>query len=246
MYSNIYIFKYASIMVIVAAAVLSAAATFLKPFQEKNMAIEKMGDILSSAKIDDVTTEEMIPVFNDYVIEMLVIDQDGNVVQSVTDKHKEEGDGFSIKLKDQLYNKSRGESYQLPLYVIDKNGENIYVFPMLGNGLWGNVYGNMALKSDFNTIYGVTFSHDKETPGLGAEITEPFFKDQFLDKKIFDDKGNLVSIKVVKGGAATLPSSEQIHGVDAISGGTITSVGVDEMIKNVLEAYLPYIEKQRS
>jgi Na+-transporting NADH:ubiquinone oxidoreductase subunit C len=167
------------------------------------------------------------------------------VAESVTDKKKEEGDGFKIKLKDQLYNKSRNDAYQLPLYIIEKDGERLYVFPMLGNGLWGNIYGNMALKSDFNTIYGVTFSHDKETPGLGAEITESFFTDQFIDKKIFDDAGNLTSIKVVKGGASTLPANEQIHGVDAISGGTITSVGVDEMIKNVLEAYLPYIEKQR-
>ena len=116
---------------------------------------------------------------------------------------------------------------------------------MLGAGLWGNLYGNLALKGDFNTIYGVTFSHDKETPGLGAEITESFFRDQFVSKQIFNPNGTFTSVNVVKGGAKTLPQAEQIHGVDAISGGTITSVGVDDMIKDVLEAYLPYIEKQR-
>ncbi|MEJ2595956.1 MAG: NADH:ubiquinone reductase (Na(+)-transporting) subunit C [bacterium] len=243
MYSNAYIFRYAGIMVIVAAAVLSTAAMLLQPFQEKNMAIEKMGEIMASAKIGDVKTSETISRFNEVVVESLVVDQDGNVVESVTEGHMEEAKAFSIVLKDQLYNKANNQPYELPIYVIKTNGKKVYVLPLLGNGLWGNLYGNFALEEDFNTIYGVTFSHDKETPGLGAEIAEQPFKDQFVGKKIFDEQGNFTSIKVVKGGAATMPESQQIHGVDAISGGTITSVGVDEMIKNVLEAYLPYIKK---
>jgi Na+-transporting NADH:ubiquinone oxidoreductase subunit C len=157
----------------------------------------------------------------------------------------ENGTAFKISMKEQLYDKSKGDPYQLPIYVVNKEGEKLYIFPLLGSGLWGNLYGNIALKEDFSTIYGVTFSHDKETPGLGAEITENFFTSQFESKQIFDDNGTFTSIKVVKGGAAILPPAEQIHGVDAISGGTITSVGVDDMVRNVMEAYLPYIEKQR-
>ncbi len=245
MYSNAYIFRYAGIMVIVAAAVLSTAAMLLKPFQEKNMAIEKMGEIMASAKITDVKTSETITRFNEVVVESLVVDQDGNVVESVTEGHMEEAKAFSLVLKDQLYKKANNQPYELPIYVIKTSGKKVYVLPLLGTGLWGNLYGNFALEEDFNTIYGVTFSHDKETPGLGAEISEQPFKDQFIGKKIFDDQGNFTSIKVVKGGAATLPEAQQIHGVDAVSGGTITSVGVDEMIKDVLEAYLPYIKKQR-
>lgn len=245
MYSNAFIFRYAGIMVVIAATLLSTAAVVLKPFQEKNMAIEKMGEIMVSAKITGVKTEETIAKFNEVVVESLVVDQDGNVVESITDGNMEEGTAFKIKLKDQLYKKSKNEPYQLPVYVIEKDGSNVYVFPMLGNGLWGNLYGNFALEDDLSTVYGVTFSHDKETPGLGAEISEKFFSDQFPGKQIFNQDGSFASIKVVKGGAATMPADQQIHGVDAISGGTITSVGVDEMITDVLEAYLPYLEKQR-
>ncbi len=245
MYSNAYVFRYASIMVIIAAALLSSAAMFLKPMQETNMAIEKMGGILISAKIEGVETEQTIRMFNEYVTESMVVDQNGEIVESQTEGNMEDGTAFTINLKEQLYNKSKGDPYQMPIYVINKEGEKLYIFPLMGSGLWGNLYGNMALKEDFSTIFGVTFSHDKETPGLGAEITEKFFTSQFVSKQIFDDNGAFTSIKVVKGGAATLPEADQIHGVDAISGGTITSVGVDEMLRNVIEAYLPYIEKQR-
>lgn len=245
MYSNAYIFRYAGIMVIIAAALLSSAAMLLKPFQEKNMAIEKMGDIMTSAKITGISTDETIAKFNEVVLEALVVDQDGNVVEATTEGNIEEGRAFKLNLKEQLYKQSTGLPYELPIYVIQKEVGKVYVFPMLGNGLWGNLYGNFALKEDFNTIYGVTFSHDKETPGLGAEISEKFFQVQFEGKQIFTTSGEFASVKVVKGGAATMPADQQIHGVDAISGGTITSVGVDEMITDVLEAYLPYLEKQR-
>jgi Na+-transporting NADH:ubiquinone oxidoreductase subunit C len=244
MYSNGYIFRYAAIMVIIAATVLSTAAVLLKPFQERNMAIEKMGGILASAEIDGVDTENTIELFNQYVIEAIAIDQDGNVVEAFTEGSKQEGKAFTISLKAELYKKKKGENFELPIYVIEKDGVRTYVFPLLGTGLWGPVWGNMALKEDLNTVRGVTFGHKGETPGLGAEITTKAFTDQFAGKTIFDKSGKFKSIKVVKGGAAKLPLSEQIHGVDAISGGTITSDAVSDMIANVIDGYLPYIEKE--
>lgn len=245
MYTNGYIFRYAAIMVIIAAAVLSTAAMLLKPFQEKNMAIEKMGGILISANIEGIETENTIKMFNQYVVEELVVDQDGNIVESFAEGEKETAKAFGLNLKTQLYKKSKGENFELPIYIIEKDGEKTYVFPLRGVGLWGPVWGNMALASDFNTIKGVTFDHKGETPGLGAEITTHAFQAQFNGKKIFDENGNFKSIKVVKGGVQTLPTDQQIHAVDAISGGTITSNGVNDMIKNVLESYLPYIEKEK-
>lgn len=244
MYSNGYIFRYAAIMVIVAAALLSAAAMILKPFQEKNMAIEKMGGILESAKIEGVEKDQVIEKFNSYVTESLVVDQEGNVVESLTEGNKEDGAAFKLNMKEQLYKKSKGDDFELPVYKVENMGEVIYIFPLLGTGLWGPVWGNIALADDFNTIVGVTFGHKGETPGLGAEITTPEFTSQFVGKQIFDNNHNFTSVMVVKGGAKTLPQDQQIHGVDAISGGTITSVGVNDMIKNVFESYLPYIEKQ--
>jgi len=245
MYSNGYIFRYAAIMVIVAAALLSAAAMILKPFQERNMAIEKMGGILTAAKITGVEKEETIAKFNQYVTDAIVVDQDGKIIESLTEGEKEDGTAFKLNMKEQLYKKSKGENFELPVYKVDNNGEIIYIFPMLGTGLWGPIWGNIALADDLNTIVGVTFGHKGETPGLGAEITTPEFTKQFIGKQIFDANNKFTSIMVVKGGAKILPQNQQIHGVDAISGGTITSNGVNDMIKNVLESYLPYIEKQK-
>jgi RnfABCDGE-type electron transport complex G subunit len=101
-------------------------------------------------------------------------------------------------------------------------------------------------------IQGMKILSQAETPGLGAKVTEvkygdkwPWFQHQFIGKKIFDDNGSFTSIRVVKGGVKILPEAQRIHGVDAISGGTITSNGVNDMLKNVLESYVPYIEKQK-
>ena len=244
--SNGYILRYAAIMVIIAAALLSSAAMLLKPYQEKNMAIEKMGGILEAAGIKNISTDEMIQAFNRFVKKEIVINQDGKVVD-VYDKPegKEKAKAFNINLKEQYFNKSQGKPYELPLYVLEKNGKTIYIIPLLGTGLWGPIWGNIALKDDLNTVEGVYFDHKGETPGLGAEITTEAFRKQFKGKKIFDDKGNFTSILVVKGGAKTLPEKMQIHGVDAISGGTITSTGVNNMLKNVLESYLPYFNELR-
>lgn len=245
MYSNGYIFRYAAIMVIVAAALLSTAAMLLKPFQERNVAIDKMGGILASANIPDITAENAIELFNEYVKEEIVINQDGDVVESYTKAKKEDAKAFKLDLKAELYKKTKGLPYELPLYVIEKDNQTLYVVPLRGVGLWGPIWGNMALNDDLNTIVGVTFDHKGETPGLGAEIVMDFFTDQFVGKKIFDDNGVFKSIKVVKGGIGTLADSEKIHGVDAISGGTITSNGVNDMLHDVLESYLPYLKKHR-
>jgi len=245
MYSNGYIFRYAAILVIIAAAVLSSANMFLKPFQERNIAIEKMKGILASAQVEGVDSKNAIDKFNKYVVEEKLINNKGGVVESYNKGKMEEGKAFNISMKEELFKKSQGEDYELPLYLINKDGKTYYVIPLLGTGLWGPIWGNIALKDDFNTVMGVTFDHKGETPGLGAEITTDHFKDQFVGKKIFDNNNKFTSIEVVKGGVQKLPEAMRIHGVDAISGGTITSKGVNAMLSNVLKSYLPYIEKQR-
>ena len=245
MYTNGYIFRYAAIMVIIAAALLSTAAMLLKPFQERNVAIDKMGGILASAKVPDVNASNAIELFNKYVIEEIVIDQDGAVIEAYKDGNMEDGKAFKIEMKKELYKKSKGEPFELPLYVINKNGTKLYIIPFRGVGLWGPIWGNMALNDDLNTVVGVTFDHKGETPGLGAEIIADFFTNQFIGKKIFNDNNEFTSIKVVKGGVIKMPEDQRIHGVDAISGGTITSNGVNDMIEDILRSYLPYLQKNR-
>jgi Na+-transporting NADH:ubiquinone oxidoreductase subunit C len=244
--SDSYIFRYAAIMVILVAAVLSAVAMFLKPAQDKNVAVARMRAILASANVE-ATAENAIELFDKYILEEEVISPEGDVVAIYKNGKLEKGDvrAFDINLKEELYNKGKGKEYILPLYLANVDGKKYYIFPLQGRGLWGQIYGNLAVEEDLNTVGGSMFGHDKETPGLGAEIELPPFESQFIGKKIFDDKGNFTSIKVLKGASKILTGDQLVHGVDAISGGTITSNGVSAMIQSNLENYLNYIKKQK-
>jgi Na+-transporting NADH:ubiquinone oxidoreductase subunit C len=233
-------------MVILVAAVLSAVAMLLKPAQDKNVAIARMRFILESANVE-ATAENAIELFEKYVTEEEVISAEGEVVAIYKNGKFEKGEtrAFDINLKEELYNKTKGKEYVLPLYIANVDGKKYFIFPLQGRGLWGQIYGNLALEEDLNTVGGAMFGHDKETPGLGAEIELPMFEHQFPGKKIFDNNGNFTSIKVLKGASKILIGEQLIHGVDAISGGTITSNGVSEMLQTNLENYLPYIQKQK-
>lgn len=230
-----YIFRYITIIVIIVSVLLSATALLLQPIQQRNIDNEKMAMILKAAGITGIDTENTRKIFDKYCEKMLVIDKNGNIVEGLN--------AFKINLKDELYKKNVGDDFHLPIYIINNNGLIINVIPLQGNGLWGPIWGYLAISSDFKTIVGAVFDHKSETPGLGAEITSEKFNSQFSGKEIFQNE-KFVSVKVVKGGIATLPDDLKKHSVDAISGGTITSRGVNDMIYNVLESYLPYIEKQ--
>ncbi|MBW6461224.1 MAG: NADH:ubiquinone reductase (Na(+)-transporting) subunit C [Bacteroidales bacterium] len=245
MYSNSYVFRYAIIMVVVVAAVLSTAALLLKPAQDRNIAVAKMQGILAAAQVQ-ATSSNAVDLYERYILEEIVIDPQGEVIGLYKNGAFETGDvrAFHIDLKKEQYNKAVGADFKMPLYYADIDGQKMYIIPLLGKGLWGPVYGNIALGEDFNTIVGASFGHDKETPGLGAEIEQVFFQEQFIGKKIMDESGKFVSVQVVRGGAAILPVSRQIHGVDAISGGTITSNGVSEMLESNLKNYIKYFKKQ--
>ncbi|MBU2650503.1 MAG: NADH:ubiquinone reductase (Na(+)-transporting) subunit C [Bacteroidetes bacterium] len=245
MYSNRYIFIYSSIMVIIVAAILSSAAMFLKPIQDKNMATAKMQGILAAADIT-ATSIDAEELYAKYITEELVIDKQGHVVSAFENNAFKSGDmrAFDLDIKKELYRKSMGEDFYTPLYVAHINNELIYIVPLLGKGLWGPIYGNIAFGPDFNRIIGAEFGHDKETPGLGAEINTRDFGQQFIGKTIFNQNGEFTSINVVKGGVSDLPQNLKIHGVDAISGGTITSNGVTDMLRNCLENYVPFIKDQ--
>lgn len=249
MYSNGYIFRYASIIVILVAAILSAAALLLQPAQERNVKIEKIQDMLRSAHIAS-TTANAEELYNKHITREIVVDEQGDELSVYANGKFEKGDirAFDVDVKAQLKLKKDnllGKSSVKPVYpifVCQKDGDTLYIVPMFGTGLWGPVWGNIALKNDLNTVEGVTFGHKGETPGLGAEISTKEFEDEFLNKSIFDKNGEFVSISVVKGGVAN-SSIEPVHGVDAISGGTITSNGVSDMIKNSIGNYVAYFKK---
>jgi len=242
MFSNRYIFIYSSVMVIIVAVVLSLTAILLQPRQEKNLTIAKIQGILAALNVT-ATPEDAEELYAQYVSTELAVDQDGQVVSIYQDGTLEKGDirPFMIDLKKALYSKKMKEPFVVPLYIAENKGDTFYIVPMRGTGLWGPVYGNIAFTSNFHEIAGAFFTHDKETPGLGAEISTSEFSSQFIGKKIFNDAGDFVSVKVVKGGIAMMAPDQRIHGVDAISGGTITSNAVSAMLKNCLENYLVYI-----
>jgi Na+-transporting NADH:ubiquinone oxidoreductase subunit C len=251
MFSNRYIFIYSSVMVIVVAILLSLAASMLKPYQEKNIKAEKIQYILAAAGIE-TTRAQAEEMFNLYIIEERVIDRDGQVLSIYRNGKLETGEvrAFQIDLKVELKKLEDHEkdpakpSPVFPLYVFAKDTDTLFIVPMRGRGLWGPIYGNIAFRKDMNTISGAHFAHDKETPGLGAEIAMPFFYDQFIGKTIFDANGKFQSVKVVKGGVKNA-NIDPMHGVDAISGGTITSNGVSDMVMDCLENYVVYFKNNQ-
>ncbi len=224
--SNTYTFMYAAIMVIIVAALLTFVALKLKPLQKRNVEIEKKQNILKSVNII-ATQDNAEELYAKYVTESFAVNTKGEKIEGV--------DAFNIDLSKELIKEDSKK--ELPVYVCSKDGERIMVFPLSGKGLWGPVWGYISLRGDMNTIYGAIFDHKGETPGLGAEIVSTKFQKPFEGKKIFDESGKLVSIKVIKGGAG-----DNTHGVDAVSGGTITSKAVEDMIKDCLATYEVFLK----
>jgi len=222
---NSYTFIFASIMVVVVAAALSFAATSLKPAQDKNVEQEKMQNILSSIEVE-VTREEAEKLYPEYVKEALVVSES---------KLQEGIDAFSVDMAKEV--RKPVMEREAPLYIASKEGKTYFVIPLRGQGLWGPIWGYISLEQDLSTIYGAVFDHKAETPGLGAEIKFPMFTEQFKGKEILNENGELIGIDVRKGDA------EEYNEVDGISGGTITSDGVELMIAENLQAYIPFLKE---
>ncbi len=246
MFSNKYIFIYASVMVVVVALLLATTATVLKPAQENNIKIEKMQQILKSANIT-VEPNEAIAAYEKYVIRELAVNNKGEIIAQYANNKQEKGSirPFDLVLKEQLKKFEDKEEAALPVFVFKgDNGDTLYILSLYGKGLWGPIWGNLSLKSDKKTVAGVTFGHKGETPGLGAEIAEQPFQDQFKEKLIFDEKNILTSVSVVKGGVKNSNTVKPEHGVDAVSGGTITSNGTNDMLKDCLHIYEPFLKNK--
>lgn len=241
--SNTYIISYSIILVVIVAVVLSFTSLSLKPIQQANVEVEKMSDILGSVGLynpKEAAKEKDKAAFikdqySKFIIESFLVNSQGEKVSS------DAAAAFKVlnNLKAEFAKDQADRT--LPVFV-SKNSEGKinYVFPVYGTGLWGPVWGYIALNDDLNTINGVVFDHKSETPGLGAEIATNPFEDQFIGKSIFD-QSKFVGIEVSKGVGS---SKGNMHAVDAISGGTITSRAVESMMSTCLTDYLPYIKSQ--
>lgn len=231
---NTYTFIYASVMVVIVASLLAFVSQGLKPRQARNEMVAKKIDILRSVNVGS-TARDAEKKFEQII---------GTASYIVNSKgEKVDGVAFDVELAKELRKSPEQRLY--PVYEARlENGELKYIMQLRGNGLWGPIWGYVSVNEDGNTIYGATFGHKAETPGLGAEIDNADFQQQFIGKKIFDNQGKLVSIAVVKGG---VPAGNE-HAVDAISGGTITSNGLGAMLENFFKGYeqfLKNIERER-
>ncbi len=232
---NPYIIMYSTVMVVVVATLLAVAALGLQARQNANMLNEKKQAILQSlfaaeAAAADTDAADFIAgkgLAYDSFIEASVLDAEGRAT---------EGEDVFALLGDL---KASFDAGKYPIFAAE---DGRVVIPVTGSGLWGPVWGYVALEKDMNTVAGIVLDHKGETPGLGAEIATPKFQSYFVGKKIFEGD-EFVSVALRKGGA----SAERIdHEVDAISGGTKTSDGVTAMLRNSLSHYLPYLEARRA
>jgi Na+-transporting NADH:ubiquinone oxidoreductase subunit C len=218
-------------MVILVAAILASAAMALRPRQDKNVEIEKMQNILASVNIES-TSETAGDIYADKIRNQYVINSKGEIVEGE--------DAFEIDLKREKAKPV--EERLLPVFECETESGLKYIFPMRGAGLWGPIWGFVSLDDDMNTIYGANFDHQSETPGLGAEISTDWFQEEFKGKQIFDQSGNLISITVTKTGQ----EAQEEHSVDGISGGTITSKGLEQMLLEDFNSYEEFLMKKKS
>ena len=220
--SNAYIILYSVVMVVVVAVLLAVTSLSLQERQQANMLNEKQQQIVKALGENPETSS-----YGDVVADAVMLDKNGKAIEG-----KSESDIFA-SLSDLTASFEAGE---FPIFKA-KNG--CVVIPVYGAGLWGPVWGYLALESDMDTVKGIVMDHAGETPGLGAEITTSKVQDMFKGKTIFEGN-DLVSVSMRKGGATNN------HEVDAISGGTKTCDGVNAMIKSGLEGYLPFLNANKS
>lgn len=227
---NSYTLIYATVMVVIVALTLAIVSSALKDKQDENKRLDKMKQILSSLNVD-LDGKNVSDVFNSTITEKIVVNSKGELVANP------KLEAFAIDIKKELAKPL--DARELPVYIANVNGETKYIFSLYGAGLWGPIWGYIALDADKNTVYGTFFSHASETPGLGAEIALPKFQQQFSGKKILDANNAFVSIAILKAGQ----NAENQDQVDAISGGTITSKGVEDMLKNCIGQYEMYLKQ---
>ena len=224
--SNSYTIIYASVMVIIVAFMLAFVSSSLKPIQDANVAIDKKSQILASLNIRGLEKSNIEAEYDKVVVCDPIIKADGAVVNEGAAKDEA---AFKLESKDVT-------DENMPLYIANVDGATKYVIPVTGRGLWGGLWGYIALNEDCQTVFGAYMSHASETAGLGALLVEPWFHARFVGKKLFkgDDQ---VALTVVKAGAV----KEADYEVDGITGATLTTNGVANMVKDGLQKYIGFI-----
>jgi len=227
---------------VVVSLLLALTSTQLKELQEFNIELDKKKNILKCIG-KDLSLMNADAIFKEYEsnISNIILKLNGDIAANIASDNLES-----------VPNKSTGEVKYflnnieyLPAYK--SSNPEAFIIPISGKGLWSTLFGYFALEMDLNTAIGITFYKHAETPGLGGEVEKKWFQNNFVGKKIYNQTGELVSIKVVKGKVNDLYSGEALnHGVDGISGATVTSRGVSDFLKRDLLRYKQYLKNNRT
>lgn len=237
---NSYTIIFAAIMVIVVGSVLAFVASAFNDKIQENKRLEKQQNILYAMGINEnedegsvnfVPTNKVADEFSKYITEQLVIEGD---------KVTEDNEAYLIDIKKQETAAKSGAVRKLPLFIGEKEGKKFYIIPMYGKGLWDAIWGFISLDQDL-VVQGVYFDHKGETPGLGANIKERFFMDDFEGENILEGS-EYMGIKVAKGNNDPTNVTKNDNKVDALAGATITGNGVSAMIKESVGLYKGYLE----
>lgn len=229
--SNAYTIIYASVVVVIVAFLLSFVSKALQGPSDANERIDKKKQILASLNIRDVENSQVEAKYKEVIVKDEIINSTAAVLK---DGAKQDNDGFKVDKKEI-------SATNLPLYICSINGQIKYVIPLVGKGLWGTIWGYIALNEDCKTVYGSYFSHESETAGLGARITETEWQNKFKNKVITKDNSPEIALTVTKSGKA----QDQTCQVDGISGATLTSNGVNDMLKESLKKYQAFFAKNK-
>lgn len=251
---NSYTILFAVVMVLVVGALLAFTASSLKPSITENQRLEKQQNILYAMGINDnddsnavfISTDKAPEAFKNNIKEQLVItiDARGKIIKTQTrDEYVAETkqEPYLIDVKKQQDNAKNGEPRKLPLFVGEKDGKTYYVAPIYGKGLWDAIWGYVSVDENM-VVQGAYFDHKGETPGLGANIKQRYFMDDFIGEHLLSEEGVFKGITVAKGNADPKNNDKTDNAVDAIAGATITGDGVTNMIKSDLKLYKPYFD----
>lgn len=226
--SNTYIIIYSAVMVVIVAFLLAFVYQVLKPKQDANEALDQKKQVLYALNIRGLNDTEAAQKYKEVVLADQILDRDCNVVEQ--GEQGGENAGFKLKKADQAEGK-------LALYICKVDGQTKYVIPVYGMGLWGGISGYIAINEDKATVFGAYFNHESETAGLGAEIKDNVkWQQQFQGKHLFAKDGTDVALSVEK--KVTDPDTQ----VDAVTGATLTSNGVTEMLHSCLSLYQKFLE----
>ncbi|KAB8151764.1 Na(+)-translocating NADH-quinone reductase subunit C [Kordia sp. TARA_039_SRF] len=238
---NTYTVLFAVGMVLVVGAILAYLASTFRPIIQENERLEKQQNILYTMGVNNntegaanfVSTEEAPKLFEKYITKQLVI-EDGQV--------KEDKEAYLIDVKKEQTRAKEGKTRRLPLFIGEKDGKTFYIAPIRGKGLWDAIWGYVAMDKDM-VVQGVYFDHKGETPGLGANIKQRYFMDDFYGERLLTEAGVFKGITVSKSNADPTNEDKNDYEVDAIAGATITGDGVSAMIKKDLRLYVPYFKQ---